>query len=146
MSSNIISGLVVFAICAIIAVVLLVVGYKKYSEGNNLIKNGIKVEGKVVEIEEKVQKTGRGRYTTYYYPIVAFTTEDGRGMRVKTSDSSGFTVGQEVSILYKASNPEKAEIEGSRAFSLLNFYFIAGLIVFGMGGFWGVKSAISKEE
>ena len=93
------------------------------------------VQGTVTDIE-----VIHGRRHSYrYYPTVGFTTDDGRQMSVKTSRSHGYSVGQEVEVIYPPGNPEKAEIKGSDTFSLMNFWTIGIVFCFAMMLFFGFK-------
>jgi Protein of unknown function (DUF3592) len=79
-----------------------------------LLKHGVRVQGTVVDAEEK---TGRGSdnlpYRTYH-PVVEFTTTDGR--TVTFTSGLGFSVrqpriGSAVPVRYRHDDPEQAEID-----------------------------------
>ena len=108
--------------CLVLMVVFLVLGICNYNHINKLLNEGVTVQGTVSEIEEVRGRRGR----MSYYPIVTFLTEDGQTMRVKTSSSSAsaYSAGQRINVVYLPSNPQKAEIEGSSAFSSIGLYFL----------------------
>jgi Protein of unknown function (DUF3592) len=79
-----------------------------------LLKHGVKVQGTVVDAEEK---TGRGSdnlpYRTYH-PVVEFTTTDGR--TVTFTSGLGFSgrqprIGGAVPVRYHPDDPEQAELD-----------------------------------
>lgn len=108
-----------------VAMVLLGFSIWRYFYLADLRENGVVAVARVVEIEETRGRRGRRNH----YPIVNFQTEDGRQMRVKTSQSGGYNVGEQVEVIYMPGSPEKAEIVGSSALSSTFNFWTIGVVI-----------------
>jgi hypothetical protein len=116
-------------------------GWKRYG----LLKEGVRVSGTVIEIEESVSTTtkdGRQITSISYYPVVEFSAHDGRKYKLKGSTgegSSSYFVGSEVDVIYRKSRPQEAQIAdfsqfwlGPLGVGLFGFVFL----VAGIGAFF----------
>jgi hypothetical protein len=77
--------------------------------------------------------TGRGgSLTTLVAPVIMFKTKDGSSITVTdtTSDMGYYHVGQQVPVLYNASNPQDARIS---SFVFLSSYSLAVVALIGFG-------------
>lgn len=128
--SNESSSLGTAILFGVLGIVFAVLALWHHLHVTDLANNGLKASGSVVDIEETRGRRGR----TNHYPVVQFSTETGQSHRVKTSQSKGYTVGQPVTVLYKADKPEVAEIEGSAAFDSFSLWAIMTIISLGLAG------------
>jgi hypothetical protein len=79
-----------------------------------------------------------GRSGYLYYPQVEFRLASGQPFRFQSSVGSsgaGFSVGQQVKVLYAAHNPQEAEIDGVTSMWLLPGCMIGMGIIFTVIGF-----------
>ena len=80
-----------------------------------LLKHGVKVQGTVVDVEEKTGSGGSDNLPSRtYHPVVEFTTTDGR--TVAFTSGLGFSgrqprIGGAVPVRYHHDDPEQAEID-----------------------------------
>jgi hypothetical protein len=82
------------------------------------------------------REMGRGGYL--YYPQVEFRLASGQAVRFQSavgSSRAGFSVGQQVNVLYAAHNPQEAEIDGLTSMWLLPGCMIGMGILFTVIGF-----------
>ena len=122
----------------IIAVLSIVIGFvtsysilKKIIKTNKLLKNGLAVFGKVVDVPE-----GEGDDENLYYPIVEFKTLNGQTIKEKLDGRSPNTmkVGQEIKVFYDAQAPQEfvVDIKYETTYKSYIFLFV-GLIFIGVG-------------
>jgi hypothetical protein len=82
-----------------------------------LKKRGIKAEGVVIELVEKVVKGNyRNKFvdTITYYPVIKYTTHNWEHLTKQYDtdfNSSVYKVGDKVSLVYDSKNPERFIIE-----------------------------------
>lgn len=92
----------------IVAVILATACYFTYSHNRKLLARADRAAGTVVELRH-----GGGDST--YRPVVSFRTAQGQSVSFVTSWGTkppAYRRGDQVSVLYDAAAPEKAEIEG----------------------------------
>jgi hypothetical protein len=118
----------VFLILGVLAVVWAVLAFR--SERRFLSK-ALRATGVVESLRAE-----RMERSTVYFPVIRFTTAAGATVTAesKTSKSSGYPIGQTISILYDPSDPKNLEIDAlwSRWFMVVVAIFFA-LVLFGMG-------------
>ena len=141
----------------VIAPVNLILLLRHKSYIRQLNNKGIIVNGTIINIIGRT--TGNLSHCFYYYPVVRFTTRDGKEMTVKTSASKGYSVGQKVEIIYLSDAPKKAEIKDSDAFSSRNefsreiyaigveativLFLLVALVGMGFSATFGIIAAIT---
>lgn len=100
-------------------------------QNQSLVAEGSRAEGTVVSLID----TGSGSKRKWK-PLVRFVAADGRSVEFTTSTSSSppaYSVGERVRVLYRASSPEEAAIDGFLAL------WLGPLILGGVGaGFLGI--------
>lgn len=108
---------------------------------NELLRTGLRAEGKVVALEYVDDSDGSGTYK----PVVTFTA-DGKKLRFKEKFSSNppaYEQGEDVTVLYDPAHPEgTATIDKG----LWNWALPGGLFGFGLLFFWGAMSLRRKYE
>jgi hypothetical protein len=78
-----------------------------------------------------------GKSLYLYYPLVQFEIPSGETIGFKSSVGSsraGYSVGQQVKVLYDAHNPQQAEIDSVAALWLVPGCMLAMGLVFTIGG------------
>lgn len=112
----------------IVAVILATVCYFTYSHNQKLLARADRAAGTVVELRH-----GGGDST--YRPVVSFRTAQGQSVTFVTSwgtSPPAYRKGDRVTVLYDATTPDKAEIEGFLS-QWLGTLILAGLTtVFGL--------------
>ncbi|MER6841975.1 DUF3592 domain-containing protein [Streptomyces platensis] len=78
-----------------------------------LRRTGVTADGWIVRNAAR-QRRSDGAKRTFYYPVVAWTTEDGRTCEYESSygNDSGFGVGAPVTVRYAPEAPDEFTIEG----------------------------------
>lgn len=92
----------------IVAVILATVCYFTYSYNQKLLARADRAAGTVVELR-------RSGGDSTYRPVVSFRTAAGQPVTFVTSwgtSPPAYSKGDQVTVLYDAATPEKAEIEG----------------------------------
>ncbi len=113
------------AIFAIAGIALLVVAIWLGISSTSFVGTAVHATGTVAELAEK---EGSDNHSTIYYPVVEFTTADGRVMRFESatgSNPSMYRQGQEVKVLYNPADPAHAMID-----SLMELWFAPMLLGF----------------
>ncbi|MCS7222735.1 MAG: DUF3592 domain-containing protein [Anaerolineae bacterium] len=152
---NAISGLWGGPLIALIGGGILFLGIQWRANTQAFVASAARAEGRVVElaVETRVEE---GQEKRLFYPVVEFTTEDGRVIRFREGTGSNppsHQVGDTVQVLYNPQVPEDARLEGWSlwigptlvlAFGTL-FIFLGAiaflqslLVVLGLGGLLGV--------
>jgi Protein of unknown function (DUF3592) len=77
----------------------------------SLLHTGDRAQGTVVEVEENTDDSDTR--TTYYRPVVQFTTADGRKVVFSGSIGTSYApeVGSAVPVRYRPDDPDQAEID-----------------------------------
>jgi hypothetical protein len=98
-------------VCAVIGLGLIVGGAFWATRRLDFLKHCLHAQGTVVEQREK---TG-SKFTTYYYPVVEFRTENGEKVQfVGGAGSSGgplIQTGSTVEVVYDPADPSQARIK-----------------------------------
>lgn len=118
-------------------------GYKRLE----LYNNGVKTSGTVVEITRSNSTDSNGRASSSYYPIVEFTTPDGKAHKFRGSTGSSaqdYFEGASVDLIYNPAKPADAQITDFSQFWLgplgvTMFGFV--LLVLGIGGYMVVNDS-----
>src|SRR5580698_4095219 len=87
---------------------VLAVGFATYEAW--FIRHALVAEGVVTQLIAN----GDASHSVAYAPVFKFTTPDGRQHTVQSGAASnppGFTVGEQVSVLFNPQNPEAADID-----------------------------------
>lgn len=116
----------------IAAVILATACYFTYSHNRKLLARADRAAGTVVEMRH-----GGGDST--YRPVVSFQTAQGQAVTFMTSwgtSPPAYRRGDQVTVLYDAATPEKAEIEGFLS------QWLETLILAGLTTVFGLLSAI----
>lgn len=111
-------------ISVVISFAMLWGAFSSAQNARRLIDEGIRVSGEVTEnIREESQETvrdsnGRDRKVmrVYFYPVIQFVQVNGQTQVFKSSSGSGspeYAVGQQVPVIYLASDPADARIEST---------------------------------
>lgn len=115
----------------IAAVMLATAGFFSYSHNRKLLARADRAAGTVIDLRH-----GAGNST--YRPVVSFQTAQGQSVTFVTSwgtSPPAYRRGDRLSVLYDASAPEEAEIEGFLS------QWLATLILAGMATVFGMLSA-----
>lgn len=89
-----------------------------YLGTQDLLKNGVRSTGKVVEL----RRTGKGAFS----PVIQFETPDHRNITTSSKVSSNpptHQVGDSVTVLYRAESPEDVSLDEP-----LDLWFITGIL------------------
>ncbi|BCB17370.1 DUF3592 domain-containing protein [Bosea sp. ANAM02] len=116
----------------IVAVILATACYFTYSHNRKLLARADRADGTVIELRH-----GGGDST--YRPVVSFRTAGGRSVTFVTSWGTkppAYRKGDQVSVLYDAAAPEKAEIEGFLS------QWLGTLILAGLASVFALLSAV----
>ena len=92
------------------------------------IANSLSADGLVTAFA-----TGMGRSGYLYYPLVQFKIPSGQTISFKSSvgnSRAGYSVGQQVKVLYDARSPQEAEIDAPSSLWLLPGCMLAMGLVF----------------
>lgn len=85
-------------------------GYQRYK----LYSNGVKTVGTVVEVIHSTTKKSDGKLSTYFYPIVVFTTPDEETHKFRsgagTTNSKKYFEGGQVDLIYNPARPSQVEL------------------------------------
>ena len=117
-------GLVLAGIFALIAL-------WHYSYMNQLLAEGVTVQGTVVDVRKSYSSSRRARVRHWeYQPTISFTTEDGQHFTFQASyGRTEYAVGDKIEIIYMPSDPNRAAVTGSSSFSLLNLWMIIAIVI-----------------
>lgn len=105
-----------------IGVAILIAGIVSFFKRRNQIANSISADGLITSFA-----TEMGRSGYLYYPVVQFTIPSRQTFTFKSSvgsSRSGYTVGQQVKVIYDTRNPQEAEID-----SLTSLWLVPGCMV-----------------
>jgi Protein of unknown function (DUF3592) len=111
-------GLLFFAI----GIVVLISGIVTVVKTRRQIANSLSATGVVTALA-----TEMGRSGYLYYPLVQFKIASGQTMSFQSgvgSSPAGYSVGQQVKVLYDAGNPQRAEID-----SMSSQWFVPGCMI-----------------
>ena len=126
-------------------ILLLYFSQKFFFESWDLTKNAEHTYGEVVDYT-----TSQSDGTTYYYPVLTFTTRDGQTITFDAKSGSSkpkYAYGEKVELLYDAANPSNAREKGF--FALWGGALIAGvmgLIQTGIALFFLDNPFASKDD
>jgi hypothetical protein len=129
MAIPIIVGLLFFAI----GIVIFISGIASLLKRKKQNAAALSTTGVVIGFAREM---GRSGYL--YYPQVEFRLASGQPVRFQSavgSSRAGFSVGQQVKVLYSASNPQEAEIDGLPSMWLLPGCMIGMGLIFTIIGF-----------
>lgn len=136
-----------------VAIVMLAIAFFSSASAISSIMKEKSAPGVVIDnvIQRKYENQQDRIYSDYYFPVVAFTAEDGKRRQVEMntgSDSQDYEKGNEVTVLYDPKHPLDARIKsfGSGALfwilpvitGILGASFLTGVIV--------VKRVMSSES
>lgn len=88
------------------AVGLMYGGYTEYGKISSLEKNGLRAQGKIIEMKAKNGQDG----SYAYYPVVTFTDQKGAAVTFRGHEGSNppmYKTGEKVAVLYEARQPQK---------------------------------------
>ena len=83
---------------------------------NEMVERGVSTSAMVVELDSSVSGSGSDS-TTYWHPVVEFTTHNGEAVRARTMNGSTpapARVGQRVQVRYLPERPDRVLLEGVR--------------------------------
>lgn len=117
----------------IISFVLIYFAIKQYESTIELINNGIKTSGKVIDLIEISDSDG-----STYKPVFKFTDKTGAEITFKSSVSSSpasYKIGDSVKIIYSKDNDERKIVSfwGLYRWTILCLSFAAPLMIIGGG-------------
>jgi uncharacterized protein DUF3592 len=101
----------------VIGVVVLISGAVSVLKVRSRITSSLSADGLVTAFA-----TGMGRSGYLYYPLVQFKTPSGQTISFQSSVGNsrpGYSIGQQVKVLYDARNPQQAEIDDSSSLWLV---------------------------
>ncbi len=107
---------------------------KSYSV-DNLLKNGVEVEGVIFDVEwESTESTFSSSNAQASYPVVRFVTNEGTWI-TKKSNQSGILIkqGQKIKLKYNPENPENFIITSGQFKWTSYIFLVAGFVSFGFG-------------
>lgn len=96
----------------VVGAVLTVGGILELSRVLGIRRHGLRTEGTVVDVEERVEGTSESARLASY-PVVEFTTAEGRTIRFtsRLSLPIAIEVGKAVPVRYRSDDPERAVID-----------------------------------
>jgi Protein of unknown function (DUF3592) len=101
----------------VVGAVLTVGGILELSRVLGIRRHGLRTEGTVVDVEERIEGSGVGEEaptrTLASYPVVEFTTAEGGTIRFasRLSLPIAIEVGKAVPVRYRSDDPERAVID-----------------------------------
>ncbi|MDQ2975255.1 MAG: DUF3592 domain-containing protein [Acidobacteriota bacterium] len=116
----------------LIGIVILISGIVSIFKTRSRIANSLSADGLVTAFA-----TGMGKSGYLYYPLVQFKIPAGQVISFQSSVGSsraGYTVGQQVKVLYDARNPQEAEIDDLSSLWLVPGCMLAMGLAFTIGG------------
>jgi hypothetical protein len=124
-------------ICLMITVVGLIfstIGYCGWADTNNIIKHGVKTEGRVVDLLTNYNKKKRSSTKA---PVVQFKTQQGETILYTSSMYSSpcpYHQGQSLPIWYLPDNPQEATLNGTETYLFFSIFagFGALALLFGL--------------
>jgi hypothetical protein len=134
----------------VVGIVLLIIGVWITADKLDLVSNGMRADGTVVDLKREYSSSN-GSSSYVYYPIVKFRTEGGGTIEFRSSvgsSHSSYSRGEGVTVVYDPNDPERAEIDSIFALwggSLI--IFAVGAVFTAVGaGFWIVRARRRKLE
>ena len=124
-------GALVLLFCAG-GVVLIVLGFYKYTDSREFVAGAESAKGKVVGFET-FDAPGSDPRDDIHYAMVLYRTADGRGVRFQGPSKDGLVrlkQGDKVRVLYYPSDPENARVD-----SFMGLWFAATMLWIVGGGF-----------
>jgi hypothetical protein len=128
MGIAILVGILLFAM----GVAILIAGIISILKRRNQIAHSLRAHGQITSFA-----TEMGRSGYLHYPVVEFTIQSGRSISFKSSVGSsrtGYSVGQQVKVLYDVRNPMEAEIDSLSSLWLVPGCMVAMGLAFTVGG------------
>lgn len=128
MGIAILVGILLFAM----GVAILIAGIISILKRRSQIANSLRADGQITSFA-----TEMGRSGYLHYPVVEFTIPSGRSISFKSSVGSsrtGYSVGQQVKVLYDVRNPMEAEIDSLSSLWLVPGCMVAMGLAFTVGG------------
>jgi hypothetical protein len=116
----------------VIGIVTLISGIVSAFKTRSRIANSISADGLVTTFA-----TGMGKSGYLYYPLVQFKIPSGQVISFQSSVGSsraGYSVGQQVKVLYDARKPQEAEIDNLSSVWLVPGCMLAMGLAFTIGG------------
>ena len=130
----------------VIGVGVLIGGVVSVLKTRSRIANSLSADGLVTGFA-----TGMGRSGHLYYPLVQFKIPSGQTISFQSSVGSsrpGYSVGQQVKVLYDARNPQQAEIDDASSLWLVPGCMLAMGLVFTVLGLFlaGVMTLVMLNQ
>lgn len=116
----------------LIGIVVLISGVVSVFKTRSRITNSLTADGLVTAFA-----TGMGKSGYLYYPLVQFKIPSGQVISFQSSvgtSRAGYSVGQQVKVLYDARNPQEAEIDNLSSLWLVPGCMLAMGLAFTIGG------------
>ncbi|MEM7704559.1 MAG: DUF3592 domain-containing protein [Pseudomonadota bacterium] len=134
------------AILIVFGAIMLLAGWRSFSEHRRLQKEGVETVAKVVEIKEFLGQ----RKQVMYRPIWAFQDEEGNEHRIPGSSGhstnrNSYTLGATRKVLYDPSAPHLGASDvGPRFYLSIALYLVAaaGVIVFAIARMSGLIESV----
>jgi hypothetical protein len=131
------SSNITFYVCLFLTVLGLIfstVAYRSWHSTNNIIENGVKTEGVVIQLLDNYDK--RKRTTGTQAPVVQFKTQNDDIIIYKSTTYTSpcpYYQGQLVPIWYLPDNPQEATLKGADAYVLPLVFAGFGALAFLFG-------------
>jgi hypothetical protein len=116
----------------VIGIVILISGVVSVFKTRSRVANSLSADGVVTAFA-----TGMGKSGYLYYPVVQFRIPSGQAISFQSSvgkSRAGYSVGQQVKVLYDARNPQEAEIDSLSSLWLVPGCMLAMGLAFTIGG------------
>ena len=116
----------------VIGIGVLIAGISSILKRRSQIANSLSADGLVTGLA-----TEMGRSSYLYYPLLQFKIPSGQTINFQSSlgsNPAGYSVGQQVKVLYDARNPQEAEIDDLNSQWLIPGCMLAMGLGFTIGG------------
>ncbi|TFF37303.1 DUF3592 domain-containing protein [Mucilaginibacter psychrotolerans] len=118
---------------AIAGLFVLVYGNGKRVQFNKLLKNGIRVQGKVEEIKIKRWSWITNNRQATFYPVIYFKTIDSGPISADydlfASNPSAYSLGEKVEVVYDPTNPRNFMVDNLSSKMVAPLLLLAGAAV-----------------
>lgn len=128
-------GIIIGIVCVVIGIVIMVSHFKAQKVMT------AEIIATVIRVDSEVERDTDGYDTRWYTPVVEYTIDDQKYEKQlpnsRSTNSTEYTVGQEVTLQYNPDKPEEISLKGDKGGLIGGIFFIVVGIIIALASLFG---------